>query len=95
MLSDLDADGGGHGPELCAQKLRVRTAHICRIGELDVLTRLQNLQGAGFQSGERDAVGIRRAFTHQVVLGVLARDETGKHRGSFLAHQFGVVVLKK
>ena len=88
-----DADGSGDGAELGAQELAIRAADVSRVGELDVLAGLQNLQRSGLQTGECDAVAIGGTFAHQVVLGVLSRHKPGKHRSGFLAHQFGVVVL--
>ena len=88
-----NTDGSSDRAELRAQELGIRTAHVRRIRELDVLARFQNLQGAGFEACERDALAVGRPFAHQVVFRVLARDEAREHRGGLLAHQLGVVVL--
>ena len=87
------ADRSRDRPELVAQELGVRPTHIGGVGELDVLPRLQDLQRARLQTGQGDPVGVCRAFAHQVVLGVLARDEPGEHGCGFFADQFCVVVL--
>ena len=79
-----DAHGGGDRAELHAQEFGVRTADVGGLGELHVLAGLQNLQRARLQPGERAPLASGSAFAHQVVLGVLARDETREHRGGFL-----------
>jgi hypothetical protein len=88
-----DAHRRCHRPELHAQEFGVARANVGRLTELHVLAGLQDLHRARLQPGQRCTAGIRQAFTHQVVLGGQACVEAREHRGGFLAHELGVVVL--
>ena len=48
---------------------------------------------ARFEAGQGCAIRICQAFAEQIVFGGDAGDETGEHRGSLFAHQFGIVIL--
>ena len=88
-----NAHGRRHGAELLAHEFGIRRPDIRRCRELDIFTRLQDLQGAGFHPGQGYPLGVGRRLAHQVVFRRHPGDEAGEHGGGLLPHQLGIVVL--